>query len=110
MKVLLDENLPVRLKYRFSDSLTVSTVSDEGWNGVKDGELMNLMKSSGFDILVTTDKGIGHQQNLSKHGIAIILLLTKSNRYSELKAFVPQIEKELPLKIKHGVIEINSRT
>jgi len=56
MKLLLDENLPIRLKYRFSSGVTVSTVSDEGWNAKKDGKLLELMEAKDFTILVTSDK------------------------------------------------------
>ncbi|ELR70680.1 hypothetical protein C900_03453 [Fulvivirga imtechensis AK7] len=50
MKLLLDENLPVRLKYRFSSEITVSTVSAEGWNSQKDAELLQLMQNNYFKI------------------------------------------------------------
>lgn len=109
MKLLLDENLPVRLKYRFSAQLQVSTVSDQGWSSVKDSKLLALMKSNGFNVLVTSDKGIGHQQNLSKYGVVIVLLLSKNNRYELLKASVSLIESVLPPNIEAGVIEIDLR-
>lgn len=106
MKLLLDENLPVRLKYRFSPGIEVSTVTEEGWNSVKDGELLALMGQRGFTILVTADKHLRHQQNLQKHQIVVILLLSSSNRYALLKEFIPLVEQELPLVITHGVIEL----
>ncbi|MCF6351581.1 MAG: DUF5615 family PIN-like protein [Cyclobacteriaceae bacterium] len=67
MKLLLDENLPISLKYRFSSEVTVSTVSDEGWNAKKDGKLLELMEAKGFSILVTSDKNLRYQQNLKKY-------------------------------------------
>ena len=109
MKLLLDENLPVRLKYRFSSSLVVSTVADEGWNSIKDGELLTLMKAAGFTVLVTSDRHLGKQQNLAKHGMVVILVLSATNRYEDLKVAIPMIEKVLPPSIPHGLIEINLR-
>ena len=109
MKLLLDENLPVRLKYRFSESLSVSTVSDENWSGVKDGVLLSLMKSSGFTVLVTSDRHLSKQQNLAGHGVVVVLLLTHSNRYEVLRESIAEIEKQLPPSIDHGVIEIDLR-
>lgn len=35
MKVLLDEQLPLKLKYRFMPEIEVSTVRDENWLGEK---------------------------------------------------------------------------
>ena len=34
-KVLLDENLPVRIKYRLQDACEIYTVSDKGWNALE---------------------------------------------------------------------------
>ena len=107
MKLLLDENLPVRLKYRFSSGVTVSTVSDEGWNAKKDGKLLELMEAKGFTILVTSDKSLRYQQNLKKHKVVAIVLLSPDNRYHTLKEDAGLIEKELPPNVSSDVIEIS---
>ncbi len=46
MKLLLDENLPKRLKADFPDH-QISTVREQGWNGNKNGELMQMFLSEG---------------------------------------------------------------
>ena len=61
MKLLLDENLPKRLKDDFATH-EVYTVTDKSWNGVKNGELLELMLSERFDALLTFDKNLQHQQ------------------------------------------------
>jgi len=106
MKLLLDENLPVRLKYRFSDSLEIRTVTGEGWSGVKDGELLDLLSREGFDGLITADKNLSYQQNLEKRGIVVFLIMTRNNRYEVVKEYVPYLEKQLPPTISHGIIEV----
>lgn len=108
MKLLLDENLPVRLKFRFDSSISISTVSDQGWNSIKNGELLKLMNSNGFTILITADRNLRYQQNLEKHNIVVILLISKTNRYKDLLDYVPEIEEVLPPEIEYGVIEIPS--
>ncbi len=60
MKLLLDENLPKRLKEDFSD-YEVFTVRELGWNGIKNGELLRLMIENGFNALLTFDKNLQHQ-------------------------------------------------
>jgi hypothetical protein len=55
MKLLLDENLPKRLKLDFPEH-EIFTVSDKGWNGKKNGELLKLMVDEGFDAIFTFDK------------------------------------------------------
>jgi predicted nuclease of predicted toxin-antitoxin system len=46
MKLLLDENLPKKLKIDFQGH-EVYTVRDMGWNGIKNGELLKLLVSNG---------------------------------------------------------------
>ena len=106
MKLLLDENLPVRLKFRFNPSISVSTVNDEGWNSIKNGELLKLMNRQGFTILVTADRNLRFQQNLEKHEVVVILLVSKTNRYKDLIDYVSRIEEILPPEKKYGVVEI----
>lgn len=48
MKILLDEQLPVKLKYRFDSSFLVFTVRDMKWLGVKDQDLFLKIKDEGF--------------------------------------------------------------
>jgi predicted nuclease of predicted toxin-antitoxin system len=62
MKLLLDENLPKRLKFDFPEH-EVYTVRDKQWNGIKNGEPLNLMIEDFFDALLTFDKNLQHQQN-----------------------------------------------
>src|SRR5687768_1214055 len=65
MKLLLDENLPKRLKQDFP-SHDVYTIRDMGWNGIKNGELMQLMLDHNFNALLTFDKNLQYQQNFRK--------------------------------------------
>jgi len=46
MRLLLDENLPKRLKLDFQE-YEIHTVRDQGWNGVKNGELLRLLLENG---------------------------------------------------------------
>ena len=57
MKLLLDENLPVKLKSDLQD-YDVFTVRDKGWLGKENGELLRLLLSEGFDVLITADKNL----------------------------------------------------
>jgi predicted nuclease of predicted toxin-antitoxin system len=91
MKVLLDENLPKRLKFRLLEQghLT-STAREMGWNGKKNGELLGLLTFGGFDVLITSDKNLIHPQNLEKFSITVVLLDIKANRYSYIQ---PQLNR-----------------
>ena len=101
MKLLLDENLPRRFKQEFPGH-EVSTVRENGWSGKQNGELLQLMIDNGFDALVTMDQNLHHQQNLTKYSISVILLKSRSNKYTSLLPFVPAIEAALKA-LKPGV-------
>ncbi|MCY7353407.1 MAG: DUF5615 family PIN-like protein [Cytophagaceae bacterium] len=64
MKVLLDENLPRKLKFRLAPH-EVFTVREMGWTGQKNGRLLKLMHKSGFQLLITADENLSFQQNLA---------------------------------------------
>ena len=77
MRVLFDQGTPVPLR----ESLTqheVSTAYERGWSALKNGELLDAAELAGFDILVTTDQNLTHQQNLGMRGIAIVVLTSTS--------------------------------
>ena len=51
MKILLDENIPTKVKFDFGKEFEVLSVRDVGWLGKKNGELLGLMTFNGFDFL-----------------------------------------------------------
>jgi predicted nuclease of predicted toxin-antitoxin system len=42
MRVLLDENLPYKLRQLFPESIEVITVGYRGWKGKENGELLRM--------------------------------------------------------------------
>ncbi|MDH5604191.1 MAG: DUF5615 family PIN-like protein [Cyclobacteriaceae bacterium] len=103
MKLLLDENLPKKLKFRFDDRFEVLTVAEMGWSGLKNGELLIKMKTQNFRILISSDKNMGYQQNLEEYGISLVVLNAPDNRYTTLLEFFPNLEKVLLSEIKIGM-------
>ena len=57
MKLLLDENLPKRLKLDFTEH-EIYTVRDKGWNGIKNGDLLKLLIENHFDALLSFVKNL----------------------------------------------------
>lgn len=90
MKLLLDENLPGRLKQDFQ-MIEAFTVREMGWEGIKNGQLLEKMRANGFDVLLTFDKNIQFQQNLDRLGVAVLILDTPGNKYSELRPLVGKV-------------------
>ncbi len=94
MKLLLDENLPKRLKADFRNH-EVFTVREKGWNGVKNGELLKLMTDEGFHALLTFDKNLQYQQNFEQYTITVFVLSAVNNTYPELTKLSSIIEEYL---------------
>jgi predicted nuclease of predicted toxin-antitoxin system len=88
MKVLLDESLPRRLK-GLLDGFEVLTVAERGWRSTKNGELLRLA-SREFDVFVTADQNLEHQQNVATLPLAVVVLVATSNR---LAAYLPLVDK-----------------
>ena len=94
MLLLLDENLPKRLKSDFPDH-EIFTVRDKGWSGIKNGELLQLMVADKFDALLTFDKNLQHQQNFLKYPITVFVLSALNNTFEQLKPLAPLINQIL---------------
>ena len=105
MKVLLDENLPKRLKKDFPEH-EIYTVRDRGWNGIGNGELLRLMISEDFDVLITFDKNLQHQQNFQKYSLPVLVLNAQDNTYTGLQLLVPKIRSALSQTLAPGALEI----
>lgn len=104
MKLLLDENLPVKLKFRFLDrGLNTFTVADKNWNSKQNGELLDLLISEGFTHLITFDSNISFQQNFSKYPVAVVVIIAPSNDYKTIM----DIFEELVSRIQKSVVGPN---
>jgi hypothetical protein len=76
MRILFDQGTPAPLRQSLP-SHEVKTAFEIGWAELKNGDL--LAKADGdFDLLVTTDRNLNHQQNLVKFKLAILVLPTTS--------------------------------
>jgi len=73
MRILFDQATPVPLRL-FLTSHDVFTAAQQGWDELRNGDLLKAAEAQGFELLVTTDKNIRYQQNLSTRRIAIIVL------------------------------------
>ena len=95
MRVLLDECVDRRLAADLHGH-HVKTVPEAGWAGMKNGELL-IRAQHDFDVLVTTDRNLPFQQDLSRFSIAIIVLRAQSNRVIDLRRLLPGLLAALPV-------------
>lgn len=73
MLILLDHGTPAPLR-RFLGGHSVATACEMGWATLKNGALLQSAELAGYELLITTDKSLIHQQNLHERQIAIIAL------------------------------------
>lgn len=85
MKLLFDECIPRKLRFDLSShGHEVTTVGEAGFSGKENGQLLNLAEAK-FDALITVDKNIPKQQNLSGRRISIVIIRAKSNRLADIR-------------------------
>jgi len=88
MKLLLDECVPRKLKFMLTrDGHECETVRDAGLSSKTNGELR--LADGRFDVLVTIDKNIRYQQNLTGRRIAVMILDVRSNDISDITPLIP---------------------
>lgn len=90
MKVLLDECVPKDLRLHLVGH-DCKTVPQAGLAGKKNGELLTLAEQAGWEVLVTVDQAMRHQQNVTRRGVSLVIILAKSNRLPDLLSHVPAI-------------------
>jgi predicted nuclease of predicted toxin-antitoxin system len=101
MKLLLDENLPRRLKVDLHPHEAL-TVRDMGWSGKSNGALLALMMSNAFDALITFDKNLAYQQNFRTYSLPVIVLDAEDNTYLSLSPLMPRVIKMLSSELPPG--------
>lgn len=89
---------------RFLVGHDVTTVQERGWSSIENGELLRRA-SEEFEVLVTADQGIPHQQNLPDFDVAVVVLAAPSNR---IEAYEPLAE-ELRHAVEHATAGEASR-
>ena len=104
MRILLDHNLDRRLKRSLTNH-EVSTTFEKGWADLLNGELLTVAQDK-FEVMLTSDTNLQHQQNLTKYSIAIIVLRAFNNRLSTHVSMMEEVKELLTQIQAHQVIEV----
>ena len=102
MRILLDENLDWRLR-RDLPKHQVESVPLLGWAGLENGALLDKALEADFEVLITMDSNMVHQQNIAQYAIAIVALRAKSNRLADTQPLIPAVLRLLP-QLKPGML------
>ena len=76
-RVLLDHCVPRRVGTALPDCEVLTTFR-QGWSQLKNGDLLRTAEADKFEVFITSDKNIRHQQNLTGRRIAIVVLPTNT--------------------------------
>ena len=106
MKLLLDENLPHRLRPLLVGN-EVFTVAYMKWQGIENGELLALAAKNGFDALLTKENGMPYEQNASALPCSIVVIQAASNALSDIEPLLPRILSALPTIQPRSVVRIS---
>jgi predicted nuclease of predicted toxin-antitoxin system len=106
MRLLLDENLDWRLRRDLLDHQVESVPLIE-WAGIENGELLRKAIEAGFDVLVTMDTNMVHQQNIGRYAIGVVALRAASNRLADTRPLMPALLALLP-DVKPGTVRFFS--
>jgi hypothetical protein len=104
MRILFDHCVPRRLRHSLPGH-EISTTSERGWSGLRNGQLLALAALH-FDVLITVDQNLRHQQNLAALPVAVVVLVSRSNRLADLEPLVPAILAALEVLRPQTLVEI----
>jgi predicted nuclease of predicted toxin-antitoxin system len=106
MKLLIDECLPDELTQSFrAMGHECQTVRRAGYGSKKNGELLALAEGL-WDVLLTSDRNIKYQQNMTGRSVSILILCAKSNRMKDLLPLVPSCAEALRSIQPGHVVEV----
>ncbi|MDE2765338.1 MAG: hypothetical protein OXI25_02760 [Chloroflexota bacterium] len=108
MRILFDNGTPRQLRRRLFGH-AVEEARERGWDALSNGELLDSAEEAGFEVLITTDQGIQHQQNLSDRRIAVVVLMNTSWLFiaRHTQAVRNAIEEVQPGEVRE--VEISTR-
>lgn len=95
MKLLLDEQMPRKIAGHFPAEFEVHTVQQQGWSGIKNGELLALAAHHGYDALISADKNMEHQQSARGLAVSVVVLQVSRLRVEVLAPLIPAALEQL---------------
>jgi hypothetical protein len=104
MRILFDQATPVPIR-AYLERHVVSTTSQQGWDTLKNGDLLTAAEAAGFDVLLTTDKNLRYQQNLAGRKIAIVVL--GRQQWPHLRPHVQLVVEAINTAVHGSYIEVD---
>jgi len=103
MLILFDQATPVPIR-AYLTSHIVRTAAQQGWSTLRNGDLILAAEEAGFELLLTTDKNIRHQQNFSARRIAIVVL--GRQQWPELRPYIQRVVDAVDMAMPGSYAEV----
>ena len=103
MRILFDNGTPRGVASGLPGH-TVEECRSHRWDTLRNGELLDAAEAAGFDVLLTTDRNIRYQQNLTNRKIAIVVL--GKGRWRLIKNRLPEIAAAVAAATPGSVTEV----
>ena len=100
-RVLFDHNVPSPLR-RLLSVCDVAFADDMGWSLLENGELLDAAEKTGFDVLLSGNKTIRHEQNMDGRKIALVYM--SDNHWPIVEPYAPAIAEAIDL-VKPGEVK-----
>ena len=106
MKLLFDQGTPAPLRNLLPEH-SVDTLAEKGWSDKDNGELLDLAEMGGYEVFVTTDQSLRHQQNVAHRRIGVVVLLATA--WSEVRLRASEISQAIAAVRPGQIVEVPIR-
>lgn len=96
MKILFDHCVTKPLRRELPQH-EIKTTREMGWEGLKNGKLLEKAEEAGFEVLLTVDQNIRYQQNLRGRSIAVVVMSAEGITVEDLRPLIPHVEETLAI-------------
>ena len=87
----------------------VEEAREHGWDALSNGDLLDRAEEAGYEVLITTDQDIRHQQKMSNRRVAVVVLMNTawpriSRRTEAIRNAIEEIQpgevREVPIPMR----------
>jgi predicted nuclease of predicted toxin-antitoxin system len=108
VRILLDECIDENLRHGFTGH-ECHTCRYAGLKGLANGELLAAAEKAGYEVLVTVDKNMPHQQSLGSRDISVIVLDGRTTNIDDLLPLLGDLLTAMSVLKRGQVLRIASR-
>ena len=92
MRILFDHDVPRPLR-RHLTGHEVDTAMEKGFAELSNGDLLDEAEHKGYEVIITADQKMAHQQNIGRRTFGVVVLL--SNNWPQVREKIADIQSAL---------------